>query len=78
VTTLGEIAHKLSVDELKEAKTILAFVERTKLHRAAGSLMELMTPIGKRFGDCTGEEVVELGERCNALGAMMEDAKKRP
>ena len=37
----------------------------------SGSFMEIMTPIGKRLKDCTGEEVGAIGARMQEIAVIM-------
>jgi hypothetical protein len=53
---------------------LLAFFHRTKEALESGdSLLDLSTPFGKRFGDCTGEETRQLSEAFKAFAAAMPD-----
>jgi hypothetical protein len=51
------------------AAELLALLERMKAAETAGaSLLDLITPNGKKVRDCTGAEIEEVGKQLTTLG----------
>ncbi|MDH6268279.1 hypothetical protein M2360_003684 [Rhizobium sp. SG_E_25_P2] len=62
----------------RELSKVQRFAATIEHHAANGTLLDMILPNGKRLGDCTGEEVGEIGARMTEISKLLGSQDQKP